>query len=60
MGIRLVMYALASLYLAARAMQDVYRDMHKMQNLTPELAERTMCSFDDFNRIVDVQGWSKV
>jgi methylisocitrate lyase len=59
MGIRLVMYALASLYLAARAMQDTYREVHKAQNLTPELASRTMCSFDDFNRLVDVAGWTK-
>jgi methylisocitrate lyase len=59
MGMHMVIYALASLYLATRAMQDVYREMHAAQNLTPELARRAMCTFDEFNRIVDVECWSK-
>jgi len=58
MNIRLVMFALASLYLATRAMQDVYGRMAREQNLTPEVADKTMCSFDDFARIVDVARWS--
>ncbi len=59
MGIRLAIFALASLYVATRAMRDAWREIHAAQNLTPELAARTMVSFEEFNRIVDVEGWSE-
>lgn len=59
MNIRLVMYALASVFLATRAMQNVYGEMARAQELSPDLAARTMCTFDEFGEIVDVGGWSR-
>lgn len=59
MGIRLVIYPFSSLFVAARAMREVYRAMQTEGRITPEAADDAMCSFEWFSDFIGVDRWTE-
>lgn len=60
MGITMVIFGLAALYAAARAILDIYADLKKNGSIPTQIRKSKMVGFEEFNELIGLQQWIEI
>lgn len=60
LGVKMIIYGLSALFVAARAMRNLYSILRKKGCLSKSIVEEQSMSFEDFNKLIGLGNWEEI